>query len=365
MASGQVGKKSNPLVSICLMPSVGELRHIAGCCAILSLSRFIFDDVTWEALPDMWQALLSLGAMQLSLVENIGQPSGPEILAFCASIFVTDSFCREVRTTLSPYLGLQIARRYRAGTLAVLDRDQVAFANAGTGVNVIICYSGRRCDSLSSEHLLAIREKLAEAFRLAHSGYRLKELLCGPIGEEALHWAIDAGFRLRRDYSDYYQARNVPAPESAKRPWLVGLTKEEALADYGSRASGLFVFTPPRFHFARCDQAILLHSLAGETDEEMAANLSISLWTVKKRWKTIYERVEDVDSALLPNSCNGLAAESRGPERRRHLLAYLRLHPEELRPLNGNRPPLQDPELPTKDLRIIVTSSKKPVKRSF
>jgi hypothetical protein len=173
---------------------------------------------------------------------------------------------------------------------------------------------------------------MAEAFRLAYNGYQLKELLCGPIGEEALHWAIDAGFRLRRDYSDYYRVQNLPAPESAKRPWLVGLTKEEAFADYGSRASGLFVFTPPRFYFAHCEKTILLHALEGETDEEIAANLSISHWTVKNRWKTIYERVADIDGTLLPGG-NRLTAESRGRERRRYLLAYLRLHPEELRPL--------------------------------
>jgi hypothetical protein len=39
---------------------------------LLGLSRFVFDDATWVAVPDMWQALLSLGAMQLSLVESIG-----------------------------------------------------------------------------------------------------------------------------------------------------------------------------------------------------------------------------------------------------------------------------------------------------
>jgi hypothetical protein len=341
MTSGQKkGTGRNRLPSICLMPRVGELRHIAACCGLLSLSRFVFDDATWEALPDMWQVLLSLGAMQLPIVENIGLPREPEILAFCATFFVADAFCREVRTTLPPYLGLHIARRYLAGNLSVLDRDDVAFANATTGVNVIICYHGRRCDWLSCERLLAIREQLAEAFRLAHNGYQLKEILCGAIGEEALHWALDAGFRIRRDYSDYYEAHNLPIPKSVKRPWLVGLTKEEALADYGSRASGLFVFTPPRFHFARCEQAVLLHSLAGETDEKMAANLSVSHWTVKKRWQAIYERVAEAGSELFPTDCNGLTAESRGPERRRHLLAYLRQHPEELRPLNGGRSPI-------------------------
>jgi len=58
---------------------------------------------------------------------------------------------------------------------------------------------------------------------------------------------------------------------------------------------------------------------------------------VKKRWSAIYERVADVDSELLPPSvANGAHALSRGAERRRYLLNYLRQHLEELRP---NEPP--------------------------
>jgi hypothetical protein len=54
---------------------------------------------------------------------------------------------------------------------------------------------------------------------------------------------------------------------------------------------------------------------------------------VKKRWHAIYDRVADVDSELLPPPvADGVYSSSRGAERRRHLLNYLRQHPEELRP---------------------------------
>jgi len=71
----------------------------------------------------------------------------------------------------------------------------------------------------------------------------------------------------------------------------------------------------------------------GETCEQLAASLDLSTWTVKKRWHAIYDRVSDVDSQLLPpaTACGARAA-SRGSERRRHLLNYLRQHLEELRP---------------------------------
>jgi DNA-binding CsgD family transcriptional regulator len=113
----------------------------------------------------------------------------------------------------------------------------------------------------------------------------------------------------------------------------VGLRKEEAFANPGSRLSSLFVRMPPRFHFNRSEQLLLQHALMGETSEQLAASLCISPWTVKKRWHAIYERVTDVDrELLLPPVANSPDATSRGTERRRHLLHYLRQHLEELRP---------------------------------
>jgi hypothetical protein len=318
----------------CLMARVGNSRDIAACCALLEQFRFVYDDAVWRSLPRVFSSLLKLGAMQLCLVEDRGIAGAPTIIAFCASIFVPDAFCSEARTTLPPYLGLQVARRFEENKLPALDRKQIAFANSKTGVSVITCFCGTEYGCLHTERVFAVREKMAEAFRLAHQGYNLKEILCGPIGEETLRWALDAGFRLRRDYSDFYYAANLQPPEAAESPWLVGLTKDEALADYGSRASGLFVFTAPRFRFNFCEQAVLRRSLGGETDEEMASHLSISQWTVKKRWQSIYERVAKIDIELLPSTVRELALQTRGMERRRHLLAYLRQHPEELRPLS-------------------------------
>jgi DNA-binding CsgD family transcriptional regulator len=322
-----------PRAQASLIARLGDSRDIAACCTLLEEFRFVYDNVTWRSLPGLFSSLLKIGALQLCLVEDRAAADNASIVAFCASIFVADAFCSEARAKLPPYLGLQIARRFQESKLLALDRKQIAFANFKTGVSVVTGFCGTQCDSLPRERVFAVREKVAEAFRLAHQGYNLKEVICGPIGEDTLQWALDAGFRLRRDYSDFYHAANFQMPETAKRPWLVGLTKEEALANYGSRASGLFVFTAPRFRFSLCEQAVLRRSLVGETDEEMASHLCISPWTVKKRWQSIYERVSRSDVRLLRSAIREVASESRGAERRRHLLDYLRQHPEELCPL--------------------------------
>jgi DNA-binding CsgD family transcriptional regulator len=196
-----------------------------------------------------------------------------------------------------------------------------------------MCFEGWARDGLPPEQVLALREKQNEALHLTLSGYRVKEVLAEQIGEENLQWMLDAGSRLRRDYSDCFGKGNVSEPESSRRPWLVGLTKEEAFAHPGSSIAGLFIFTAPRFHFSASQQVLLQHALMGETCEKLAVSLCLSPWTVKKRWHAIYERVADIDIELLPPPiADGLHATSRGAERRRRLLWYLRQHPEELRP---------------------------------
>src|SRR6266699_6061792 len=103
--------------------------------------------------------------------------------------------------------------------------------------------------SIGASRMTRHREKQSEAFHLALHGYRVKEFLADPIGGETSQWMLDAGARLRRDYSNYFRKNRLPKPESSQRPCLVGLTKEEALAHPGSTVAGLFIYTQPRFHF--------------------------------------------------------------------------------------------------------------------
>jgi len=326
-------QQSKTIHGINLMARGGFAEDIAACYTLHRLLGLPYTDASWRALPDMWHAMLSKGTMKLFLVEDRVRPLGSRVVSFSAIVFVTDEFCSEARSTLPPYLGVQMARHYSSHELPILNRQQIARANAHNGLNVLICFGGCDHDRLSRAQFLALREKQSEAFRLALSGYRVKEFLAESTGKETLRWMLDAGVHLRRNYSNYFRKHGSPAPKPAQRPWLVGLTTEEALAHPGSYFASFFVYTRPRFRFNCCEQELLHHALMGETCETLATSLSISPWTVKKRWHAIYERVADIDSELLPPPiANGPHASSRGGERRRRLLHYLRQHLEELRP---------------------------------
>ncbi len=60
--------------------------------------------------------------------------------------------------------------------------------------------------------------------------------------------------------------------------------------------------------------------------------LGVSLSAVKKTWRTIYGRVTAKSPGLIPDQVPEELSSERGKEKKQRLLAYLREHPEELRP---------------------------------
>jgi hypothetical protein len=328
-------QRPKTIQEINLMARGGSTEDLAPCYTLHRSLGLPYTSASRRALPDMWRAMLSKGTMKLFVVEDRVRPLHSRIVSFSAIVFVNDEFCSEARSALRPYLSVDLARRYLSHQLPVLNREQVARANAGGGLNVVMCFEGRVCDDFSPEQVLVLREKQSEALHLALSGYRVKEFLADAVGRETSQWMLDAGAHVRRNYSKYSREHGVPISKSPRQPLLVGLTKAEAVAHPGSYVAALFAYTPPRFHFSRSQRMLLQHALMGETCERLATSLSISPWTVKKRWHAIYERVADVDSELLPPMiADGLHATLRGAERRRPLLSYLRQHLEELRPFD-------------------------------
>jgi len=86
---------------------------------------------------------------------------------------------------------------------------------------------------------------------------------------------------------------------------------------------------------------MLLIARDGGTDQELSQNLRVSVPTVKKMWLSIYRRVADHLPALSANQSQpDVWSVRRGKEKKRGLLAYLREHPEELRPVCRRRTPI-------------------------
>jgi DNA-binding CsgD family transcriptional regulator len=309
-----------------------EPRDFPACAALLR-GRAAYDADLVERLPPVWRRLHREQAAIAAVVEEPQEASPVPILGFGLSVFVDDRFMREARAAREPYVTARVIRGELSGASPVLRLPAIRRVNAAEGLNVVILHYAEAPAPLAPEVRRLLRFTLFEAFIAAHRGYRLKEILQEFWDEIEPEYVVKGWGRVRGDYADWFRSRGLALPPAGRRPYLVGITRDEALAAPGSPMASLFVHAPPRFGFTPAEQRLLGEALHGRTDAELAHALGVRPTTVKARWRTIYDRVDAVAGALMPASADGRDSSSRrGPEKRRRLLEHLRQHPEELRP---------------------------------
>jgi DNA-binding CsgD family transcriptional regulator len=130
-----------------------------------------------------------------------------------------------------------------------------------------------------------------------------------------------------------FQEFHAKHPDTQWQPGrsLAVVTREEALRTPGNLVWMLFQYGEPALGFQPSEHQLLNAALAGLTDEALANKLGIRQPAVKKRWRSIFARVS-ARPDLFPESRDGLDDGSRGRQTRHYILAYVREHPEELRP---------------------------------
>ncbi len=84
-------------------------------------------------------------------------------------------------------------------------------------------------------------------------------------------------------------------------------------------------FTPPQCGLGKTERRLLRFAAEGLPDGTIAEALHVSPSTLKKRWSLVYASMENVIGIV-----SGCQTGQRGIELRRHVLHYIRQHPEEL-----------------------------------
>src|SRR5439155_26469991 len=149
------------------------------------------------------------------------------------------------------------------------------------------------------EHHQLIEAKYLSDLQL-HRGFHLTEIFGETCGMEETRTMLGGGYRLRRDYGEFFERLPNRIPPADERPYLIGLSRLEANTSPASYVSMFFVDSHAQFRFSAPEQALLRQALFGETDDQLAGSLEISLSSVKKRWAAIYERVEEMDPGIVP-----------------------------------------------------------------
>src|SRR5580704_1888533 len=303
-----------------------------------------------EELHSAWRRSIDSEAMTTAVYEEV-DGAAVRKCGVAVGLFVNPEFMREVKTPPLFWFGAELVRRITAGRSPALSDKEVREANSCEGLNLIVWEALPCLDFAQRSDLFHL---MIEAFREVHRGFRLKEMITSQAESvERLKWAVDAGGLIwDPERARYVNSPRRNAEEFIRKPHIVGITRELEFGRLGSWVGTLFDYVPPRFGFSRSEQRMLLAALAGKsgTDEELTEALGVSLPTIKKMWLSVYRRMTDGQSKTIRDFTRSGVAE-RGKEKRRHVLAYIRDHPEELRPVSQKH--LQQQALVTKRIHRV------------
>jgi len=274
-------------------------------------NRKLFDSETWNALPSLLKDLLMAELISLVIVESV-RGKWPRMLGGIA--FVDPKYVDEARASSLSLHNFIFAAALR-GKNPFLAPKQVAVENARGTLNLMNFFGNFGEINLSNPELNNFYAVSNEGYRFFHFGYNFKVMWFEVIETHHATELQAQGMHIDRQLL-------LPEGESAT---LLRLTVEDALAHPYSRFCGLFFPPKPRFRFSSGEQMLLEHALLEYSDDEARSRLNLSADAVKKRWRSIYRKVDMAAPELLSGTESGTA-------RRRTLLHHLKQHLEELRP---------------------------------
>jgi hypothetical protein len=242
-------------------------------------------------------------------------------------VFVDDSRAQEYHRCRLPLISRRVLEEWSAGRRPFLSWDEVARANAGSGLNLVVAYYGQQRGEPR------INAANHEALRLALRGWNLRtysaEVFAHP-GRNDRELARTQGYNVLEYPPEAIRAAGIP---EEVRPFLRAATREGSARRENWASYLLFdSYRPPRFAFTLPEQRTIVAALDGATDVAIAQRRNMSLPAVKKHFRNVYDKVADAGAMNVPGTHWPAATNGRGAEIRRHLLSYLREHFEELRP---------------------------------
>lgn len=268
----------------------------------------------------VWKSFPEHPAFLANVIESERQIAGHRIVACGMGVFVSRAFAdREIKNP-RPGLNSRIIAGVASGEPVVLSVGDIAAGNAGQGIDFVNMYGTWRNGIMNADQLAEVHELLGTSFVEHFAGYRFNRVLKEAIG----HSTID----LARATGTYRLVAEFQGSGSA----LFVVTRESGLAAPYSVAAKMYRYQAPVLRLRPAEQGLLAAALAGQTDAELSADLGVSIEAIKKRWMSIFDRIDQFKPEILGHT--DAFGDSRGPQKRHRVVAYVRTHPEELRPFS-------------------------------
>jgi len=289
-----------------------------------------------DCAVDAWRHLIRSCSFQSAVIESDPAFAGRHVVAFGASVFVSRLFAGEEIRNPRPGLNARIIASLASGRSVVLNQDELRSANTEGGLDLVVLYGNWRRTGLDLESISEAQVLLACSFLQIYQGFRFNRILVEAINKLEIEYTGAAG--IWKTVGDFRElGSRQPDTTWNKDRALFEVTAANAFSVPGSVMAMLFQYRAPVLRLPDSDQRLLMAALTGLTDQELVHSLNIPLSAVKKRWRSLFERAS-AHRDLFPELSGGFAESGRGRQKRQHVLAYVRDHPEELRPFQpGDR----------------------------
>lgn len=292
-------------------------------------SRGMYDAETLKHLPDVWRTWLKDKRAELHCMIDDSLPLARRMQGVVLGVYATDAFTDALLKDPFENVARAVVNAEASGKSVVLNPDELAHANAHQGLNGLgldFAFEG----DWGGLTFLRWTQPLYESLRAWTEGWRARVGLREWIGRDLYRITRINGWPLVKDFGKGVK----PAPEPSRRRYLTALSLKQHLRLPDRLPAALFfTYREPRFHFTPAEQDLLMLAVRNVSDAEAAERLSLSPHTVKARWKAIFQQVADQKPDWFPHrSDDEPESATRGVEKRRHLLAWLGKHMEELRP---------------------------------
>lgn len=270
-----------------------------------------------EASIDSWRQLLRNPFSTATVLESSPAIRGHRVIGFGAATLVSSSFADAELANPGPDINSRLIASIHSGHPVLATQSEVARANAGEGVDIVVLCGAWRDQILNPAERQDAQTLLAASFAELHAGYRIRRIL---------HETVDEPGREFTEGSVVFKAV-AEFPELGRVVYM--MTRESAKAVPASLGNVLFSFREPVLRLRASDQQLLAAALSGATDAELATALGITFSAVKARWRSTFARIAGTMPELVIDFGDD---EGRGAQKRHRVLAYVRSHPEELRP---------------------------------
>jgi hypothetical protein len=299
-------------------------------CMALLPAHVPADAADRAAIAAQWPRLMEQAALLAGVMEDLSLPAGQRVLGWGVSLMLSPAQAQALALSGRPHahLARRVYAGLRSGALVTMDDREIGRCNAaGSLVNLVLHFTMPSLD-LADPQVHKVVACAQESFRVHHLGWNWQALyLENSQAMSEVH--RESGYDLLA-FADEDALAPLPAP---LRPAFMGLTREQARMRLpGTTIRNCFESEPPRFRFSAQQRRLLWLSLFDDADTALMPALGVSVHGLKKLWKGVYERIEDVAPDFFGGDVGGDDDGKRGPEKRRQVLAYVRQRLEELRP---------------------------------